>query len=436
MLAITEDHTLTVKLITEPGERELYSDLITRRHYLGSSVVNRNTIVHVVRRGRQDVAVVTWEPELRLWFSLRDRVIGWTAEQKEGRLKYCVENRRYLVLVEEKNLASQALTLSMKRLSTDGEKLFGHDFLLAETFVDPARGYDGTCYKAAGWTEAGLTKGGRGKQERSAKLYFVKELKKDGLAKLKAPNLTPSDTSNPRQSKLCLDGLNLESLRRKLEEVPDYRKHEGKNPLPAILAVLCVAVLCGATNTKEAHRWVRDLSWEILKDLGFRRPLTYTTAWRVMTRTDNAALSQKLCEWLKEHADKIHIAGNIRQLAFDGKTQRSASKGKGSPIHVVSLIDVTAGVLIGQRMTNDKEKNEIPCARTLLESADIDATTLTTGDAMHTQHETVEIPLKKTVITSSPSKITSQTYAVPSQKKPQRRPGRYQSLLRTLATVA
>jgi len=180
-----------------------------------------------------------------------------------------------------------------------------------------------------------------------------------------------------------------------LEQVPDYRQKAGKNPLAAVLTILCVAVLCGATNTKEAWRWSQELSWDVFKDLGFRRPLTYLTAWRVMTRTDNSALSKRLCEWLKEHATKIHVADSLRQLAFDGKTQRSASKGKGSPIHVVSLIDVTVGVLIGQRTTSDKEKNEIPVAQALLLDADIDANTVITGDAMHTQRATAEIALKK-----------------------------------------
>jgi len=220
-----------------------------------------------------------------------------------------------------------------------------------------------------------------------------------------------------------------------LEQVPDYRQKAGKNPLAAVLTILCVAVLCGATNTKEAWRWSQELSWDVFKDLGFRRPLTYLTAWRVMARTDNSALSKQLCEWLKEHATKTHVADSRRQLAFDGKTQRSASKGKGSPIHVVSLIDVTVGVLIGQRTTSDKEKNEIPVAQALLLDADIDANTVITGDAMHTQRATAEIALKKTVITSSQSKTTRKTSAEQLQRKPQRRHGRYHSLLRILTTA-
>ena len=434
MIHVNEDLGLTAKLITDPDEADLYSDLLTRRHYLKSSMVNRNTIIHVVRRGREDVAIVTWEPQLRHWFSLRDRVIGWTKKQKEQRLKYCVENRRFLVLVEEKNLASRCLTLSLARLCDDGEELFGHNFLMAETFVDPSRGYNGACYKGAGWKEVGLTAGGHGRQDRSAKLYFIKELKKDALAKLKAPHLTPNDTINPRQSRLCLEQLNLESLRKKLEQVPDYRKIEGKNPLAAILAVFCVAGMCGAVNVKAVYRWVQALSWEVLKDLGFVRPLTYTTAWRVMTHVNHAELSRVLCEWLNEHAEKVPITEQLRHLAFDGKTLRTASKCAGTQMHMVSLVDATIGVLLGQRMINDKEKNEIPCARALLQEVAIDANTVVTGDAMHTQRKTAEVILKKTVITSLPSRTTSPTCGMLSQKKRRPKRGQYHTLLKSLAT--
>jgi hypothetical protein len=79
-----DNSPLKIKLITDPGEIEVYSDLITRHHYLGSSQVNRNTIVHVARRGRHDVAVLTWERNVRRWFGMRDRLIGWTKSQKNN----------------------------------------------------------------------------------------------------------------------------------------------------------------------------------------------------------------------------------------------------------------------------------------------------------------------------------------------------------------
>ena len=395
MLQIRKETKLRADLIRDPGEIDFYSDLLTRRHYLESSQCNRNTILHVVRRGGEDVAILTWEPKVRMWFALRDKLIGWTEEQKKERLKYCVENRRFLMLVKEKDAASQALALSLKRLCVDGQKIFGHEFLLAETFVDPSRGYEGTCYKAAGWTRVGLTRGGRGKQVRTPKLYFVKDLKKDALSKLKSPELTPSDTINPRQSVLFLERLNLASLRKKLDSVPDYRRIKGKNPLSSILALTIAAVLGGQTNSKGIYRWIASLSVETLRNIGCRRPITYTTLWRVITRVDHEKLSEELCSWLREHTNKIHVTDNIRIVSLDGKALRSASKGADAEIHVLSLIDTVAQVLISQRPVSKKKDHEIPVARLALEKEPLDATTVVTADALHTQRETANIIIKK-----------------------------------------
>jgi hypothetical protein len=398
---------LKIVLITEPGEVEFYSDVITRNHYLESSAVNRNTIIHVARRGREDVAVLTWEPGVRRWFSMRDRLIGWTASQREQRLRHCIENRRFLMLKEEKNLASQVLSQSIERLSKDAQKAYGHDILLAETFVDPSRGLSGTCYKAQGWTEIGLTQGGRGKDERSKKLYFVKELKAHALGKLKAPELTLSDMKNPRQKVLSLEHINLESLRQKLDGIPDYRKHQGWYPMTSIYALIIAAVLCGETTAKGIWRWIFELSKEFLKSLGCRKSPSYSMIWSVLCKTDHAALEAALCSWLKEQSDKVHVDRSIRLLSLDGKALRGATKAAGAELHVLTIIDTIANTIRAQRPVGEKT-NEIPVAQELLKDNTLDAQTIVTADAMHTQDKFAEVILKKTLITSLPSKITNE----------------------------
>ena len=141
---------LRAVLIQDPGEVEFYDDMLTRQHYLQSGQCNRNTIMHVVRRGREDLAILTWEPGVRRFFGMRDRIIGWSKSQRQQRLKYCAENRRFLLLVKEPNLASKVLAQSEARLEQDAQKRFGHGFLLAETCVEPSKGFDGEHYKAAG----------------------------------------------------------------------------------------------------------------------------------------------------------------------------------------------------------------------------------------------------------------------------------------------
>lgn len=429
-IQVTND-PVEVKLIHQPEEIEYYSDLLCREHYLGSSQVNRNTILHVAKMGREEVALITWEPGTRKWFGLRDRLIGWSKTQKEQRLKYCVENRRFLMLTRRKNLASKVLAHSVARLNADGEKMFGHQFLLAETFVDPSRGYEGTCYKAAGWSDAGLTHGGRGQQTRSRKRYFLKELQTNALGKLKAPELSSTDVRHPKRTTLSLERLNLQSLKKSLDKVPDYRKHKGWYPLTAIFALIIAAVLAGQTNAKGIHRWVSDLSLELLKSLGCRKTPSYSMIWRTLRETDHQALSQALCTWLCEQVDRVYVERSLRVLSLDGKALRTASKASDSEIRVLSLIDTVTKVLVAELPVGDKT-NEIPVAQTLLQQIPLDAQTIVTADAMHTQTKTAEIILKKTLITSFPSKKISQISDPLSLKTRRKKSGRYHTILQSL----
>lgn len=428
---------IEIKLISNPEDIEYYSDLITRRHYLGSSAITRNTLVHVAKRGREEIAVITWEPKTRHWFGLRDRLIGWSASQRNERKKYCVENRRFLMLVEGKNLASKVLSGSMERLKSDGPAVYGYPFMLAETFVDPSRGYDGTCYKAAGWAEVGLTQGGRGERARSKKLYFVKELQKDALEKLRSVSFSVTDLERPKHTILTLERLNLPSLRATLESVPDYRKHKGWYPLSSIFALSIAAVLAGATRVTEIHRWVSTLSQELLRNLGCRRTPSYCMFWRTLRETDHALLSQALYGWLSTQVEQIYIDRSIRILSLDGKHIRTASKSAGTDIQVLSLIDTISKVVIDQRIvpSNGSDKtNEIPVAQELLSSTPLDAQTIVTADALHSQRKTAAIVEKKTPNTSCRSRITNQISKKQSSKTPQKKIGRYNTILQSLHT--
>jgi hypothetical protein len=64
-----------------------------------------------------------------------------------------VTNTRFLILpwVRLPHLASHLLGLMARRISRDWEKVYHHELVWLETFVDPARGFQGTCYKAANW---------------------------------------------------------------------------------------------------------------------------------------------------------------------------------------------------------------------------------------------------------------------------------------------
>ena len=422
--------TLRIDRIKDPGEIDYYSDLLTRHHYLGSSQIKSTTIVHVCRRGQEEVAILTWERGVRKWFSMRDTMIGWSKQQQAERLNLCIENRRFLMLSKDKNLASQVLSRSVERLNKDCVEVFGHECLLAETFVDPSLGYEGTCYKASGWDKRGLTKGGRGDRESSKKYYFVKELKNNALSKLKAVALTSTDIENPNRKDLVLESVDFSLLQKELAQIPDYRTQERYHSLTAILSLIIVAVLCGKRNAKDIHRWISGLSIVLIKSLGCRKHPSYSTIRRAITLVDHECLSKALTSWLSQQIDRVYIDRDIRIISFDGKKMHAASKTSNTDIHILSFIDTIAKVVVMQKEVGAKT-NEIPVAQAMLEEIELDEKTIVTGDAMHTQKKTANQIVKKKPTTYLPLKEINQA-SKKKFSKAQMRIGHQNTLLKIL----
>jgi hypothetical protein len=100
----------------------------------------------------------------------RDLHIGWNKEQREKNISLIATNTRFLILpwVKVPHLASHLLGLCARRLGRDWERFYNHKVVFLETFVDPERGFRGTCYKAANWVYLGQTTG-RGKNDQTGK---------------------------------------------------------------------------------------------------------------------------------------------------------------------------------------------------------------------------------------------------------------------------
>ena len=112
--------------------------------------------------------------------------MGWTKEERLQNLSRIVVNTRFLILpfVRVSQLASHLLGLNARRISRDWEAVYRHDVVWLETFIDPERGFKGTCYKAANWIRLGQTTW-RGKNDhtnrvnRSLKWVFGYPLRRD-----------------------------------------------------------------------------------------------------------------------------------------------------------------------------------------------------------------------------------------------------------------
>jgi len=167
-----------------PLER-LYKSLIEEHHYLGYRRGVGEHLGYLAMSQGEPVACLGWSSAPR-HIGCRDRYLGWSQEQRLRNLSRIVINTRFLILswIRVPHLASHLLGLSARRISQDWEKTYHHEVVWLETFVDPERGFLGTCYKAANWIYLGQT-AGRGKDDhtnkvnRSLKLVFGYPLRKD-----------------------------------------------------------------------------------------------------------------------------------------------------------------------------------------------------------------------------------------------------------------
>jgi hypothetical protein len=101
----------------------------------------------------------------------RDDWIGWNHQQRSEHLERVLNMSRFLIRpsVRCPHLASHLLGLCARRVGGDFERRYGVRPWLLESFVEtPA--YEGICYQAANWIQAGQTKGrGRNGSHKASK---------------------------------------------------------------------------------------------------------------------------------------------------------------------------------------------------------------------------------------------------------------------------
>lgn len=163
----------------------LYKGLMAQFHYLGYSRPVGAHLEYVAMSGDRPLGCVGWCSAPR-HLGCRDRYIGWNQRQRQKNLSLLAMNTRFLILpfVQVRYLASHLLGMMVRGLGEDWKDFYGHELLWLEAFVDPARGFAGTCYKASNWIYLGRTTG-RGKNDqtkkanRSLKAVFGYPLRKD-----------------------------------------------------------------------------------------------------------------------------------------------------------------------------------------------------------------------------------------------------------------
>jgi len=325
----------------------------------------------------------------------RDEWIGWTNAQRAQRLKLVVQLRRYLLLHARgtrPNLASEALAAAVRALPALWTRRFGFEPLLLESFSD-IEAFAGTCYRAAGWTAVGMSKGfakHRGDlysfHGRPKKLW-LRPLGKQAVEWLRAPRLPeryePGATASAHGQMPLRDGQ-IRSLAQALRATPDPRARNRRYPLGALLCLIAMALLSGARDIAQIHRFAWRLRPQHRAALGFRRKKGqavfqmpgYSVYRDVLIALDLDAFAQVLTNWLAAHRGALPTA-----LALDGKMIRDT-------IGVLSLVEVETGVPVAMRIMTQKEGDGARCeknaARQLVADLPDAQGALISGDALHT----------------------------------------------------
>jgi hypothetical protein len=162
--ALRELLPLMFRQVRRTEEERMFNGLIEAHHYLGYTQPVGEHLKYMVWSGPRLLACLAWSSAPR-HLSPRDRFIGWSKEQRQRNLRFLAYNPRFLILpwVTVPHLASHILGRMARILPADWQRIYGHDLMFLETFVDAAR-YKGTCYRAANWIVLGDTTG-RGKND-------------------------------------------------------------------------------------------------------------------------------------------------------------------------------------------------------------------------------------------------------------------------------
>jgi hypothetical protein len=389
---------LEVVTVESNGDVKRFDAMLRDEHYLGSGRPVGDFLRQAIIREGEWVGLLTWGA---CSFALQDRDewIGWTRPLRAARQKLLVQNRRFLVpgKAREPNLASQVLGAAVKALPEQWMRKFGYTPILAETFTDIEL-FEGTCYRAAGWIPIGQTKGyGR---QRADFYHFHNRPKKlwvrplGGMSVDRArdvlcgelPDVCHAGAESNASGLLPIPEPQVYSLRTALQSVTDPRRSNRRFRCGTVLCIVAMAILSGARNISEIHRFGQRLKPKHRAKLGLPRDKkypklleapSYTVYYNLLSKISLDEFAKVLTDWLQAGRGKLPAA-----LAMDGKMIRNL-------IGVLSISEHETGIPVAIAIQTEKkgdgEHCELEVAKLMLsKQAHILDGSLLSSDALHT----------------------------------------------------
>jgi hypothetical protein len=219
------------------------------------------------------------------------------------------------------------------------------------------------------------------------KKLWLRPLGKHAVEALRAPRLPEryeAGATADAQGQMPLKSAQMRSLASALRATPEPRASNLRFPLGPLLCVIAMALLSGARDISQIHRFGWRLRPQQRAVLGFRRRKGkavcqmpgYSVYRDVLKALDLEAFAEVLTEWLAANRGSLPTA-----LALDGKMIRDT-------IGILSLVEVETGVPVTLRVMTQKEGDGAHCektvARQLVEEMPDAQGALISGDALHT----------------------------------------------------
>ena len=172
-----------------------------------------------------------------------------------------------------------------------------------------------------------------------------------------------------------------------LADVPDPRVRRGRRyKLSSILALVCVATMCGYKSYGAMAHWIDDYGKQWLRLLGFERGVAPSvgTLHSILSRLDVQALEEVLGQWAQSVLEAAG-SGASSVVAMDGKTLRSSAKQGASGAHLLSAVAPVLGLTLHQKAVPHKT-NEIGAIQEVLQALVLEGRVVTV-DALLTQRD-------------------------------------------------
>jgi len=158
--------------------------------------------------------------------------------------------------------------------------------------------------------------------------------------------------------------------------VTDPRRHNHLHPLPQMIVMAMVAILCGADGWDDVADFclVREIWFKGFLSLPRGIP-SHDTFGRVFARLDPLQLEEMLRQWM----NALNIASGGKLIAIDGKSLRRSFEhawDTSGMAHIVSAFASENRLVLAQLGVNEKE-NEIVAIPKLLAMIDLKDSTVT-----------------------------------------------------------